>query len=51
MPASSKKKKKISPKLSALIVTKKNITPLSIPRKKMQKTIVGLSNFYISDWN
>ena len=36
-------------KLSASTVTKKDITLLSIFRKKMQKTNINLDNLYASD--
>ena len=51
MPTSSKKKRKKSPKLSALTIIKKGITLPSIFRKKIQKTSICLNNLYIDDYS
>ena len=45
----SRKKRKISPKSNATIVTEKDITPPNISRS--QKTIVGLGDLHAGDWD
>ena len=50
MPIPSKKKWKMSLKLSATIITRRDII-LAIVSKKIQKTCVGLDNLDAADWN
>ena len=52
-PTLSKRKRRTSPKLSAISAIKKGITRTSILsiQKMSQNTSVNLSNFYAGDWN